>query len=99
VNTGYYQDRLNPALVTIYDFNSRSGGVMPSIQYRFTDAFSATIGMGIFFGRTQLTDMPINPLRPASNRAGKHAYHDSSEQFLSGIRHRDELWLRLRWAF
>jgi hypothetical protein len=43
--------------------------------------------------------MPVNPLRPASNRVGKHAYQDPSEQFLSGIRHRDEVWLRLRWTF
>jgi hypothetical protein len=99
VNTGYHQDRLNPALVTIYDFNSRSGGVMPSIQYRFTEAFSVAFGMGVFFGRTQLTDMPVNPLRPASNRVGNNAYRDPTEQFLSGIRHRDEVWMRLRWTF
>ena len=85
--------------MTIYDFGSRSGGVLPSIQYRFTEAFSVAFGMGIFFGRTQLTDMPLNPLRPASNRVGHNAYRDPSEQFLSGIRHRDEVWLRLRWTF
>jgi hypothetical protein len=32
IMTGYFQDRLNPSLVTIYDINSRSGGVLPSIQ-------------------------------------------------------------------
>ena len=30
---------------------------------------------------------------------GKDAYRDSSEQFLSGIRRRDEIWMRLRWTF
>ena len=99
IMTGYFQDRLNPSLVTIYDFNSRSGGVLPSIQYRFTEAFSAAIGMGIFFGRTQLSEMAINPFRPATNRVGKNAYKDSSEQFLSSIRRRDEIWMRLRWTF
>ncbi|MCH8890050.1 MAG: hypothetical protein IH827_03060 [Myxococcales bacterium] len=99
IMTGYFQDRLNPSLVTIYDFNSRSGGVLPSIQYRFTESFSAAIGMAIFFGRTQLSQMAINPIRPATNRVGKNAYKDSSEQFLSGIRRRDEIWMRLRWAF
>jgi len=99
ITTGYYQDRLNPSLVTIYDFNSRSGGVLPSIQYRFTESFSAAVGVGVFFGRTQLSEMAINPFRPATNRAGKDAYKDSFDQFLSGIRRRDEIWLRLRWTF
>ena len=99
IMTGYFQDRLNPSLVTIYDFNSRSGGVLPSIQYRFTEAFSAAVGLGIFFGRTQLSEMAINPFRPATNRVGKDAYMDSSEQFLSSIRRRDEIWMRLRWTF
>ncbi len=99
ITTGYYQDRLNPSLVTIYDFNSRSGGVLPSIQYRFTESFSAAFGIGVFFGRTQLSEMAINPFRPATNRAGKDAYKDSFDPFLSGIRRRDEIWLRLRWTF
>jgi hypothetical protein len=99
IMTGYFQDRLNPSLVTIYDFNSRSGGVLPSIQYRFTESFSASMGMAIFFGRTQLSQMAINPFRPATNRVGKNAYTDSSEHFLSSIRRRDEIWMRLRWTF
>jgi hypothetical protein len=99
IMTGYFQDRLNPSLVTLYDINSRSGGVLPSIQYRFTESFSAAIGMGIFFGRTELSEMAINPFRPATNRVGKNAYMDSSEHFLSSVRRRDEIWMRLRWTF
>ncbi len=99
ITTGYFQDRLNPSLVTIYDFNSRSGGVLPSIQYRFTESFSAAVGMGIFFGRTQLTQMALNPFRPATNRVGNNAYKDGVDRFLSGIRRRDEIWMRLRWTF
>jgi hypothetical protein len=99
IMTGYFQDRLNPSLVTIYDFNSRSGGVLPSVQYRFTESLSVAVGMAIFFGRTQLSDMSINPFRPATNRVGKDAYRDSSEHFLSSVRRRDEIWMRLRWTF
>jgi hypothetical protein len=73
--------------------------VLPSIQYRFTESFSAAIGMGIFFGRTELSEMAINPFRPATNRVGKNAYMDSSEHFLSSVRRRDEIWMRLRWTF
>ncbi len=55
--------------------------------------------MAIFFGRTQLSEMAINPFRSATNRVGKNAYKDSSEQFLSSVRKRDEIWMRLRWTF
>ena len=64
-----------------------------------TESFSAAIGMGIFFGRTELSEMAINPFRPATNRVGKDAYKDSSEHFLSSVRRRDEIWMRLRWTF
>jgi hypothetical protein len=43
--------------------------------------------------------MAINPFRPATNRVGKNAYMDSSEHFLSSVRRRDEIWMRLRWTF
>ncbi len=97
--TGYFQDRLNPSLVTIYDFNSESGGVLTSINYRFTEAFSATMGISLFFGQTELNDMPVNPIGPPVNRAGPNAYKDPGERFISNIRKRDEAWLRLRWTF
>ncbi|HXV77294.1 MAG TPA: hypothetical protein VD788_13330, partial [Candidatus Polarisedimenticolaceae bacterium] len=99
VSTGYFQDRLNPSLVTIYDFDSRSGGVLPALQYRISDSLSAAVGLGIFFGRTQLMEMGINPFRFATNRAGPNAYKDSTDPFLSSVRSRDEIWLRLRWTF
>jgi hypothetical protein len=43
--------------------------------------------------------MPINPIAPAANRAGPHAYEDGSDRFISAIRKRDEVSLRLRWTF
>jgi hypothetical protein len=51
VFTGYFQDRLNPNWVFVYDFGSRSGGLLPSLGYRFTENFSVTIGLNYFFGR------------------------------------------------
>ena len=44
VLAGYFQDRLLPQFITIYDFQSRSGGFLPSVSYRFTENFSATLG-------------------------------------------------------
>jgi hypothetical protein len=83
----------------VYDFRSRSGAILPSITYRFNEAFSASVGMGIFFGRTQLIDMDVNPIAPAANRGGNNAYKDSNEQFISNVRQRDEVFLRLRYTF
>jgi hypothetical protein len=97
--TGYYQDRVNPQLVTVYDFNSQSGGVLPSFQYRFTESFSVTIGMLYFFGRTELQRMPVNELGPPANRVGKDAYRVGVDNALSLIRKRDEVFMRVRWTF
>jgi len=97
--TGYFQDRLNPQLVTVYDFLSTSGAVFPSVSYRFTEAFSAGIGMGFYFGKTQLVDMPQRAFGPAGNRAGENAYKDGVDNMLSLLRDKDEIWLKLRWTF
>ena len=97
--TGYFQDRVNPQLVTVYDFRSQSGGVLPSFQYRFTESFSVTVGMLYFFGRTELARMPINEFGPPTNRVGKDAYRVGVDNALSLIRKRDEVFLRIRWTF
>jgi hypothetical protein len=97
--TGYFQDRVNPQFVTVYDFNSQSGGLLPSLQYRFTESFSATIGMLYFFGRTQLKDMPVQEFGPPSDRVGPHTNKVGVDNLLSLIRKRDEVFLRLRWTF
>jgi hypothetical protein len=97
--TGYFQDRVNPQFVTVYDFNSRSGGLLPSLQYRFTESFSVTVGLLYFFGRTELKDMPVQEFGPTSNRVGKNANKVGVDNLLSLIRKRDEVFLRLRWTF
>ena len=97
--TGYFQDRLLPTLVTVYDFNSQSGGILPSITYRFTDVFSVDWGFLLFFGRTQLKDMDIRPIGPPVNRAGANAYKQPVDNLLSLVRARDEVYVRLRYTF
>jgi len=97
--TGYFQDRLEPMFVTVYDFGSASGGVFPSVKYRFTDRFSAGVGLGFFFGHTQMVDMPQRAFSPAGNRAGPNAYKDGADNMLSLFRDKDEVWLKLRWTF
>jgi len=99
VFTGYFQDRLEPQFVTVYDFRSRSGALFPSVKYRFTEAFSAGVGLGFFFGRTQRVDMPQRGFAPAGARAGDNAYTNGVDNMLSLLRDKDEVWLKLRWTF
>jgi len=97
--TSYFQDRLQPALTSLYDFRSRSGGIAPSLQVRLAESLSLTVGMLHFFGRTQFRDLPVRDIRPASNQVGRHAYRVAVENGLAELRGRDEFFLRLRWAF
>ena len=104
VFTGYFQDRLQPNFISVFDVQSQSGGFLPNISYRFTESFSATIGVNMFFGRTQRVRMPINEIAPVSNRAPAPndpslAYTDGVDNILSLVRKRDEFFLRLRWTF
>jgi hypothetical protein len=99
VFTGYYQDRLLPTMVTVYDFGSHSAGLLPSVTYRFNEAFSLTAGINMFFGHSQYKMMPARAFAPTSGRAGKHAYDDGVENVLSAISRRDEVFLRLRYTF
>jgi hypothetical protein len=99
VSTGYRQDRLIPQLLTVYEFNSKSGGVLPSLEYRFTDSLSVTVGMLYFFGRTELSEMAIQEVSPVINRTGPNAYRQPVENGFSGIRKRDEIFAKLRWTF
>jgi hypothetical protein len=99
VFTGYYQDRLLPQVVTVYDFRSQSGGFLPQISYRFTESFSITLGVSFFIGRGERIVMPVNGIAPTQNRAGPHAYQDGTERLLSLIRNRDEAFMRIRWTF
>ncbi len=72
--------------------------LLPSLTYRYNDAFSVTVGLLSFWGRTELVDMPLNEISPAANRAGPDAYRSPVENVLSLIRDRDEVFLRLRYT-
>jgi hypothetical protein len=98
IATGYFQDRMLPAVSFIYDFQSNSGAVMPSVTYRFTQDFSATFGLAGFWGRYEQKTPPF--FTPGLvNRVGRGAYKSFVENGLSGIRERDEFYLRIRYTF
>jgi hypothetical protein len=99
VTTGYFQDRLLPGVTFVYDVNSNSGAALPSITYRFTESFSATVGMNFFWGRWEFEDQPIAPLGTIGSEVGKLAYRDGVENGLAVVRERDEAFLRIRYTF
>ncbi len=98
VNTGYFDDRLNPSTQVVYDFGSNSGAWINQITYRYSSDFSVTFGFALFHGREELRDMAITPLS-LSNRVGRHAYKDVVENGLSAVRDRDEMFISLRYTF
>jgi hypothetical protein len=98
VNTGYFDDRLQPNLTLVYDFNSNSGAAIPQVTYRFTSDFSATFGLAVFTGREEPRPMALYQTSLGS-RAGRHAYDDFVENGLSVVRDRDEAFLRIRYTF
>ncbi len=98
VNTGYFDDRLQPSVQVVYDFGSNSGAMINQVTYRYSSDFSVSFGFAAFHGREELRQMPIAPLVLA-NRAGRHAYKDVVENGLSAVRDRDEFFFTLRYTF
>jgi hypothetical protein len=99
IQTGYFQDRMLPGITFVYDLNSNSGAILPQLTYRFTENFSASVGMNFFYGRFERVDIPIAPLGVIGTEAGHMAYEDGAENALAVVRERDEAYLRLRYTF
>jgi hypothetical protein len=98
VGTGYFQDRLLAGATFVYDFQSISGAILPSVTYRFTPNLSATVGLAGFFGRYE-ERQPSLWNTAIGNRVGRGAYKSFVENGLSAIRERDELYLTIRYTF
>ena len=97
ITTGYFQDRLLPSLVLIHDLKSASGGAIVQATYRFSEAFSATVGLLTFYGTPGNNRIPYHPI----------ALPNTSTDFtvrtrfdgLTAIAERDEVFLSLRYTF
>jgi hypothetical protein len=100
INTGYFQDRLLPSLLAVYDVMSASGAIIPQVTYRFNENFSATVGIAGFWGRTERARMGINEIGPPGNRTnGSLQYNNTVPTGLALVRERDEVFMRLRYTF
>ncbi len=97
VATGYFQDRLLPSAVLVYDVGSGSGGILPSITYRFDQDFSITFGVATFWGNPQKAPVSLHQLALANNGGDFNA--KTAYRGLSAIKERDEVFLRMRYTF
>jgi hypothetical protein len=95
--TGYFQDRLQPAMTLVYDYYSASGGLLPSVSYRFTENFSATVALSAFWGSPQYRRLPVNA--PVLLNQGGDFRSRDNYQILSALAERDEVSLVLRYTF
>ncbi|HME73789.1 MAG TPA: hypothetical protein VKM54_28585, partial [Myxococcota bacterium] len=96
IQTGYFQDRLQPALTLVYDVDSASGGVIFETAFRFTSNFSLTLGMNGFYGQPQSWSRYLGV-----GAVGESNQTWTTEKFdgLNPVRERDELFARLRYTF
>jgi hypothetical protein len=97
IATGYFQDRLLPSFVTVYDFGSGSGGVLPQVTWRATQDFSLTFGIAIFYGSPDFSQVPLHQLALANNGGDFRAR--TRYGGLSAIEERDEIFMRVRYTF
>jgi len=95
--TGYFQDRLLPVVTFVHDFRTTSGAGLVSLTYRFSDVFSATIGMNAFYGRPQNILLPIQ--QPVLQNNGSDFMSRIKYDGLTSIAERNELSFTLRYTF
>jgi hypothetical protein len=99
IQTGYFQDRLLPALTGVYDFMSGSGAALPQLTFRYTENFSIVVGANMFMGKEQIHEMPLAGIGPVSNQRGEYAYKVGVENGIAALRDRDEVFMKLRYTF
>jgi len=96
--TGYYQDRMLPGVTWVHDARSTSGGLIAQMSYRFTENFSATLGVAAFYGKPDEVQSPA--LTPILVQNGGNDYKALQRyDGLSALAERDELFLILRYTF
>jgi hypothetical protein len=97
-NTGYFQDRFLVSTAAVYDFTSQSMAFLPSVQYRFTENFSLTIGAAVLAGKWKGgRDMGVNQFSASvAENLNDTIYVENG---ISAARDLDNFFLRLRYTF
>ncbi len=96
VQTGYFQDRLQPAFTFVWDVQSSSGALIFDTAFRFTANLSVTVGVNGFFGhsQTQTTYLGLGALGESNLRWATEKYDR-----LNAVKERDELFAKIRYTF
>lgn len=97
VFTGYFQDRLLPSITTVFDVQSQSGAVIGQVTYRFSEVFSATVGVANFYGTPSENRIPIRQAVLGNN--GGDFMTRTGFNGLTPIAERDEVYVQLRYTF
>ncbi len=95
--TGYFQDRLGPRLVAVYNPPTSTAAVLTQLSYRFNERFSGILGYNTFFGHVNQAEQRFFPVGP-----GRTNHPDTTSETLRGVapaRNRDEIFLRIRYTF
>jgi hypothetical protein len=95
IATGYFQGRLTPGVVFVYDWSSDSGAVFAQLGYRFTNNLSAVVALRGFFARPTHGDQGLVQLLLGNDPS----YTGDGFRGLSSFRSRDEVALRIRYTF
>ncbi len=95
--TGFWQDRLNAFLTLIHEVESNSGGQIFTVSYRFSESFSATVGLSTFYGSPRRSR--VLERSPLTRFTCCDATQRSNYQGVSPLTERDELFFTLRKTF
>jgi hypothetical protein len=95
--TGYFQDRLLPVVTFVHDVRSTSGAALISLTYRFTDVFSATFGVNVFYGNPQNIQLALQ--QPVLQNFGPEYEQRVKYDGLTAISERNELSFGVRYTF
>jgi len=95
--TGFWQDRLLAFVTLIHEVESNSGGQIFTMTYRFSEAFSATVGLSTFYGapsRERVLD-----ISPQTRFHTADFTQRTNFRGVSPIAERDELFFSIRKTF
>jgi hypothetical protein len=95
--TGYFQDRLQPRLTFIYDPTTSNGGILSQLQYRWTEAFSTTVGMNHFFGRPRQVQQAYYPI--ALRTSTSDTTSEALTRSMAPVRNEDFGFITIRYSF
>jgi len=97
IMTGYFQDRLLPSLTFVHDVRSTSGGILGQLTYRYSESFSATVGVSGFYGRPEPMQIPVNQI--ILNNNGGDFRARTKYDGVSPLAQQDEIFFSLRYTF